>query len=120
MKEHRFITFTAGRLFNEARITALNLNAASSLLLNVLHISTTLTHNLSSQVETGDWLQVDGDTRIGPFALCQISKPFRLDKWEWDGLLHGHIHPAQPAARARGGGIVARRPDSGVLSASDH
>jgi hypothetical protein len=69
MKEHRFVAFTTSARFDKSRATALDLNTATSLLLDVLHISTTLSDDLSAQVETGDWLKIDWDALIRPFAL---------------------------------------------------
>jgi hypothetical protein len=43
-------------------------------LLNVLHVGTTLTNDLGTQVEAGHWLKVDWNALIGPFALYIISR----------------------------------------------
>lgn len=80
MEEHRFVTFAASARFDEARATALDLNTATGGLLDVLHVSTTLSNDLGSQVETGDWLKIDGDALIRPFALYEISQIFILIK----------------------------------------
>lgn len=74
MEEHSLVTFTTSARFNEARSTALDLNTATSLLLDVLHISTALSDDLSTQVETGNRLKIDGDALIRPFALYEISQ----------------------------------------------
>lgn len=80
MKEHRFVAFTASARFDESRATALDLNTATSLLLDVLHISTALSDDLGAQVETGDGLKIDGDTLIRPFALYEVSQIIILTK----------------------------------------
>jgi hypothetical protein len=49
-----FIESSTGRESDEA------LNTATGGLLDVLHISTTLSDDLGSQVETGDWLKISG------------------------------------------------------------
>lgn len=48
MKEHSFIAFTASARFDESGATALDLNTATSLLLDVLHIGTALSDDLST------------------------------------------------------------------------
>lgn len=80
MEEHRFVAFTASAGFDEARATTLDLDTATSLLLDVLHISTALSNDLSAQVETGNWLKIDGNALIRPFALRQISQIIILTK----------------------------------------
>lgn len=80
MKEHRFVAFTASARFDESGATALDLNTATSLLLDVLHISTALSDDLSAQVEAGDGLKIDGDTLIRPFALYEVSQIIILTK----------------------------------------
>lgn len=70
MQEHGFVAFALGAVFNEARATALDLNAATGLLLDVLHIRTALADDLRAQIETGDRFEVDGDALVWPFTLC--------------------------------------------------
>lgn len=69
MEEHILITFPVRRCFEVAGSAALDLHAAARLLLNVLDIGTTVSHNLGAQVESMDGLQGDGDLLLGPFAL---------------------------------------------------
>lgn len=76
MKIHRLVTLTISARLNEARAPAFDLHSAARLLLNVLHIGTTLTDDLGSQVKTGDWLEINSNALIGPFALGNISQRF--------------------------------------------
>lgn len=69
MKVHLLITLLASTMFHEARPTTLDLDSASSLLLNVLDIRTSMTNNLSTKVKTRDRLEVNRDLLLGPFAL---------------------------------------------------
>lgn len=46
MQEHRIIALPAGARFQEARSTALDLDPATSFLLDMLHIRTALSDNL--------------------------------------------------------------------------
>lgn len=64
-------------MFHKARTTSLDLNAASSLLLDMLDISTAVTNNLSTKVEPRKWLERDGNLFLWPFALkLSISKTY--------------------------------------------
>lgn len=73
MEVHRLITLAVSTRLNKARAATLDLHSAAGLLLDVLHISTALPNNLSSQVETRDRLKINGNTLIWPFALHIIS-----------------------------------------------
>jgi hypothetical protein len=74
MQEHRFVAFPASARLNESRAPAFDLNATPSLLLNVLHVGTALANNLGTQIEPGDWLEVNRNPLIGPFTLYTVSK----------------------------------------------
>lgn len=69
VQEHRLITLLASARFNESRAAALDLNTAAGLLLDVLHIRTTLANNLSTQVKSRNGLKINWNTLIRPFAL---------------------------------------------------
>lgn len=72
MQVHIFITLASGAMFHKARPPSLNLDSAASFLLDMLHISTTMAYNLSSQVEARDGLEVDRNLLLGPFALAVL------------------------------------------------
>jgi hypothetical protein len=69
MEIHILITLTASTLLHESGTTALDLNTASGLLLDVLHIGTTMTYNLSTKVEAREWFEIDWDLLFRPFTL---------------------------------------------------
>lgn len=69
MEEHRIVAFALRAGFDEARATALDLDATAGLLLDVLHIRTTLTNDLGTQIEPGNRLEVDWNALVWPFAL---------------------------------------------------
>lgn len=71
MQIHRFIAFGSSVVLHEARSTTLDLDTASSLLLDVFDIRTTLAYNLSTEVEANDRLEVHGDLLFGPLALLE-------------------------------------------------
>jgi hypothetical protein len=54
MKVHWLVTLSASALFHKARATALDLNLAPRLLLYVLHVGTSLSDDLGTEVETRD------------------------------------------------------------------
>lgn len=73
MEVHRLITLAVSTRLNKARAATLDLHSAAGLLLDVLHISTTLSNDLSTQVETRDRFKINGNTLIRPFTLQIIS-----------------------------------------------
>lgn len=73
MEEHVLVTFSIRGCFQVARSSALDLHTASSFLLNVLDVGTTMSNNLSAQVESMNGLQGDWDLLFGPFALWHVS-----------------------------------------------
>lgn len=74
MEVHCLVTLTVSARLDEARAAALNLDSAASLLLDVLHVSATLANDLSTQVESGHWFEINRDSLIRPFALHKISE----------------------------------------------
>jgi len=56
-------------MFPEAGTTALDLNTAAGLLLNMFDILAAVAYNRCAQVETGDRLQTNGYPLFGPLAL---------------------------------------------------
>lgn len=80
MQKHRLIALSAGRLLDESRAAAFDLNSAASLLLNMFDIGAALTYDLRPQVESGNRLEIDGNTLLGPFSLvkhCQRKYEIR-------------------------------------------
>lgn len=69
MQEHRIVAFALRAVFDETGATALDLDTAAGLLLDVLHIRTTLTNDLGAQIKPGNRLKIDWDALVRPFAL---------------------------------------------------
>jgi hypothetical protein len=81
VQKHGLITFPAGAWFQETGATALDLHLATSLLLNVLHICTSLSDNLSSEIESRDRFQVNRNPFLRPFTLYAISAFSEVNVW---------------------------------------
>jgi hypothetical protein len=69
MKIHILITLTTSAMLHKSRATALDLDTTSSLVLNMFHIGSSMTHNLSTKVETRKWFKINEDLLLGPFTL---------------------------------------------------
>jgi hypothetical protein len=80
MQIHVLIALAASALLQEAGATALDLDAAPGLLLNVLDVGTAMANNLRSEIEARNWLEINGYLLFGPFALypCQHERPTRV------------------------------------------
>jgi hypothetical protein len=76
---HRFVAFGSSVVLHETRSTTLDLNTASSFLLDVFDIRTALTNNLSTEVEADNRLEVHGNLLLGPLALWNRSAMNRED-----------------------------------------
>lgn len=76
MQIHGLVTLTIGAGLAESRTPALDLHAASSLVLDVLNIRTALSDNLRPQVETRNRLKVDGNALFWPFPLSETRSAF--------------------------------------------
>lgn len=74
MQKHWVVAFSARTGFNESRTAALDLNAAAGLLLNVFHVRTALPDNLRAQIKPRDWLEINRNAFLGPFALYNVSE----------------------------------------------
>lgn len=74
MEIHVIVAFPVSRGLKISRTTALDLDTAASLLLNVLHVRATMSNNLSSEVETSNLFEIDRYLCLGPFALLNISE----------------------------------------------
>jgi hypothetical protein len=70
---HGFVAFSSSVVLHETRTTTLDLDTASSFLLNMFDVGTALTNNLSTEVETDDRLEVHGNLLLGPLALGNRS-----------------------------------------------
>ena len=81
MKIHRFIALFVCTMLHKARVAAFDLDTAASFLLNVLDVSTTVTHHLCSEIEARDWLEINGNALFRPFALQLVS----LSGYLWRG-----------------------------------
>lgn len=69
VKVHILVTLTVRCCFQISRATALDLHAASSLLLDVLYVRSAMTNDLSAKIETRGWFQINGDLFHTPFTL---------------------------------------------------
>jgi hypothetical protein len=70
MQIHLLITLHLGVMLFETASSALDLNSAASLLLNVFHVRSASSHNLGAQVESRNRLEVDRDALFGPLAAA--------------------------------------------------
>jgi hypothetical protein len=114
VQKHGLITLPAGAWFQETGATTLDLHLATSLLLNVLHICTSLSNNLGSEIESRDRFQINRNPFFGPFTLYAISRLLRSE--QVNESIHGRIRHAQ-LDLAHADGIVARQRDSVAPSA---
>jgi hypothetical protein len=80
VQEHRLVALPASARFDESRASTLDLNATASLLLDVLHVGTTLADNLRTQIESRNWFKVNRNPLIGPFALYKVSSALFLSR----------------------------------------
>ena len=83
---------------------ALDLHTAASLLLDVLHISTTMPDDLSAQVKTVYRLKAYRNFLLGPFALNKLSAYTLYQVVEPLLFQTRHVQPAP----GLGGGNVSR------------
>ncbi len=114
MEEHIFLGFSVGGRLQIARAMAFDLDAATCLLLYVLHIRAAVADDLSTQVEPRNRVESDGDFLRGPFSLHEISQ--RVTIWAKQKHVLDRIRPARPALGLGGGNDV--RPRAGVTLAA--
>ena len=69
---HGLVAFPVRAVLHKAGIAPFDLDAASSFLLDMLYVSSTVAHDLCSQVEALDWLKVDRNTFFGPFTTSKF------------------------------------------------
>jgi hypothetical protein len=72
VEEHVLIALVVCGCLEISRPPALDLHTAPCFLLDVLYISTAVSNDLSTQVETMDRLQTDRNLLLGPFASSKL------------------------------------------------
>jgi hypothetical protein len=72
MEIHLLITLHLGVVLFETTSSALDLDPAARLLLDVFHVRSTCSDNLGAQVETRNGLEIDRDALFGPLAATQV------------------------------------------------
>lgn len=73
MQIHGFVTFLTSAELHEPGSTTFDLYTTSSLLLDMLDISASMTYDLCPQIETWKRLQIKRDALFRPFPLPQAS-----------------------------------------------
>ena len=73
MQEQVLVSLTVSRLLEETRAAALDLDTAAGLVLDVLDVGAAMANHLGTKVEARNRLEVDGDLRLGPFTLPNVS-----------------------------------------------
>lgn len=74
VKEHVLINFLIGGCLEVTRSSSFDLDSASRLLLDILHIRPTMADNLCAQVEAGSRVDANGYLFFRPFPLRAESK----------------------------------------------
>lgn len=69
MQKHVVVALTARGQLQESGSATLDLDATTSLLLNVLDVRTAVPHDLGAKVKARKGIEVDRDSLLGPFAL---------------------------------------------------
>lgn len=72
MQKQGLLALLCSVLF-ESRSTALNLNATTGLLLDMLNILSAMAYNRSSKIEASNWFKANKNLFFGPFALFDVS-----------------------------------------------
>jgi hypothetical protein len=117
MQVHGLIALLARAMFSKTRTTAFNLNFAASFLLDMLNVSTTLSHNLSAKIKAWNRLQVNRDVFFRPFALLLRSATKKVDFKDHAEVILDQTHPVQTAP-VRADEIAVHRPNLGALASS--
>lgn len=76
MQIHGLITLLTSRMFHETRATSLDLNSATSLLLDVLDIRASMANYLCTKIEAWKRLKFNRDFLFRPFTLFELSSVF--------------------------------------------
>lgn len=103
MEIHGLVAFLASVVLDEARATALDLDTTASFLLDVFDIGTAMADNLSTEVETRDGLEVDGNLFLRPFTLILVSVFVCQRDTSPCASLPFHTHHARPVQALCGG-----------------
>ena len=114
MEVHNLIAFLTCRMLHETRTATFDLDTATSLLLNMLHVGTSMTNNLSSKIESRKGLKINWNTLFRPFTL--FSDQFTPNTLSKKLSLPARTHHAL-LDQALYAGIVAHRPDLEALAA---
>jgi hypothetical protein len=72
MQIHLLIALHLGVVLLETTSSTLDLSSAARLLLNVLHVRSTSSDDLSAQVESRNGLEIDRDALFGPLAASEV------------------------------------------------
>jgi hypothetical protein len=72
MQVHLLIALHLSIMFLESTATTLDLDSATRLLLDMLHVRSTSSNDLSAQVETRNGLEIDRDALLRPLATAQV------------------------------------------------
>ncbi len=94
MKVHRLIALLIRAMLCEARVPSFNLHSAAGFLLNMLHVSASVTYNLCSQIEPRYRLEINRDAFLGPFTLRKNQPWFSLSERFLPGQTR-HVQPGQ-------------------------
>jgi putative ubiquitin-RnfH superfamily antitoxin RatB of RatAB toxin-antitoxin module len=100
---HGFIAFSSSVVLHKSRSTALDLDTASGFLLDVFDVGTTLTDNLSTEVESNDRFEVYGNLLLGPLALREQVRGKQRVSSEDD--LRDPLNLSRPALVLCGGNV---------------
>lgn len=109
MEIHVVVALTVRRGLEVSGATALDLDAAAGLVLNVLHVRATRADDLGSDVESWHRFKVDGDLLIRPLALQELGLPPHKSLDLPDQARH-----VQRVVPRRAVGSAAHRPVGGV------
>jgi hypothetical protein len=93
MQIHVLVTLLPSAVLHETRSSSLDLNSASSFLLDMLNIGTPMANNLSTKIESLNWYKVNRYLLLWPFTLSNVSMS-KIDKKSRN--LHDQIHPFRP------------------------
>jgi hypothetical protein len=69
---HGLIALRVCAVFHKTRAVTFDLYTTSCLLLDVLHVGSTVSDNLGAQVEARNWFHIDRDAFFRPFTLRQV------------------------------------------------
>ena len=97
MKVHWLITFFVCAEFHKAGVAAFDLDTASSFLLDVFNVRTSMTHHLGSKIEAWNGFEIDRNSFFRPFSPSKFisldwvrlsSSKASLVNQVWQFLLH--------------------------------